>query len=251
MSMNPPTQTGGDKKANWFLIAAGGASILGLIAFLSKNQSGGTTAAGTSINAALGSLQEEQLNTQGQVGQLQQSLGLNPNETLTGHLDANQASTMAGISTLAANQNQGFGDLSSMVQGDVTGLQQQIGGVSQQNFDTQKAQAGGFATLLQYINTILGQQQAGFAGVSQGLQTVNQGVTAVGTQVSGISSQETADVAGINTQLSALSAGQQQEIINQVLSDVHNQINFDAVQAGMNGNVNPATHVSTAVNGTY
>lgn len=246
MAMNPPTAAPA-KKTNWFLIAAGGASILGLLALVMKNSSGGgTTAAGTSINAALGSLQEEQLNTQGQIGQLSQSIGLGPNETLVGHIDANQAATIGAIS-----------DVGTAVAG--VGTQVTAAATQEQtNANAQAAQSTNFfGQLMTQLAALLSGQQQAAAAATDNQNATQASIGNLGTQITGqfgaLSDQEKQDIAGINSQLGSLSSGQQQLLIGQVLSDVHNQVNFDAVQAGLNGSVNPVVgaHMTAAVNGSY
>lgn len=63
-SFEPPS-SGDSGVPPWLLVGGAIAGVLGLILLLTRN-SGGTTAAGSSINAALGSLQEQQLQLAGQ-----------------------------------------------------------------------------------------------------------------------------------------------------------------------------------------
>lgn len=55
-----------------FLVGAAVAVVAGVYMLAKKSGGSGTVAAGSSINAALGSLQEENLALQGQIGSLQQ-----------------------------------------------------------------------------------------------------------------------------------------------------------------------------------
>jgi hypothetical protein len=89
----------------WMLWGGAAASILGLVVFLSKQQSGvgSTVAAGTSINAALGSLQEQLLQTQGEIG------------------------------TTAAQQNTNLAAVSTQIQSDAAGTQQAIQAATNEN----------------------------------------------------------------------------------------------------------------------
>lgn len=67
---------GGSSGSNkWLLWIGAGAGVLGLIYLLTRGSGGGTTAAGTSINAALGSLQNEQQNLLGTVQAGTQQIG--------------------------------------------------------------------------------------------------------------------------------------------------------------------------------
>lgn len=65
--MTMPVAEGGQTKSgpNWLMIGGAAAGIIGLILIL-KSGSSSTTAAGTSINAALGSIQEQNMNLLGQ-----------------------------------------------------------------------------------------------------------------------------------------------------------------------------------------
>lgn len=173
MSMNPPTVTGGSKGPNWMLIGAAGAVGLGLLALLSSKSSGGTTAGATSINAALGSLQEEQMNTQGQIGLLQQSIGLGQGETLVGHIDANQAQTVGALSDIS-NQVAGVGSQVQANGAAITGVGNQLAttesNLSNQATANQATNAGLLATIQSVLAQIFGQGQQLQAG-QQNLQT--------------------------------------------------------------------------------
>lgn len=227
MSMNPPTAPA-SKGPNWMLIGTGAAVVLGVITLLSKNSGGGTTAAGTSINAALGSLQEEQMNTQGQIGLMQQSLGLGPNETLTGHIDANQAATLGAISDVNT-QVAGVGSqLNTQISGVQTALSGQVAQVGGQVSDLSKQSATQASTASTQNVNFFNQLMGALAGLFGGQQQIQSGI---GT----------------------LQSGQSQIITQGALTDIHNQINFNAVQAALNGNPNPimAQQLMAATSGTY
>lgn len=236
MSMNPPTAAPEKKGPNWMLLGTGAALVLGVLTLVMKNSGGGgTTAAGTSINAALGSLQEEQLNTQGQIGQLNQSIGLGTNETLVGHIDANQAATLGAISDVGTQ---------------VAGVGSQVTNLS-----------GQLSSATTAINTNITNTGAGITSAVQTAQAQEgSDAAASSAQAQGFFAQLMDALAGLfggqqqaQASLNSLSSGQQQVLINQALGDIHNQINFDAVQAGLNGNMNPqvAAHLQAATNGTY
>ncbi|SRR5579864_793816 len=218
MSMAPPTAPA--KKTNWFLIAAGGASILGLLALVMKNNSsaGGTTAAGTSINAALGSLQEEQLNTQGSISSLQASLGLPSNMTLTDVLGANTTAIEGGLSTVGTQ----VGNLQTSTDANAAAA----ASAAASNASAASAQSQDFFSKLM---AALGGLSAGQANLETGQQNLAAG-----------QANQNTELGQIQEGIAGLTSGQQQLLIGQILSDVHNQINFNAVQAGLQGQPNPA-----------
>lgn len=91
------------------LIIGGGVAFLVLLFFLNKQSSGGgpataTTAAGTSINAALGSIQEQNMNILGAVGASEARIaselgGVNANVIIA------NAATQHGLQGVTANIN--------------------------------------------------------------------------------------------------------------------------------------------------
>jgi len=118
----------------WLLIGGAGVGILAIIMLVTKGSGGsGTTAAGASINAALGSIQDENQNLLGtvQAGALANMTnfqGVNSNltsgfNTISGTLASNQQDLLTRFDTV--DQNQAL-ILSSVVEGVVPKLNQII-----------------------------------------------------------------------------------------------------------------------------
>lgn len=234
MSMNPPTVTGGSKGPNWMLIGAAGAVGLGLLALLTSKGSGGTTAGATSINAALGSLQEEQMNTQGQIGLMQQSIGLGQGETLVGHIDANQSQTIGALSDIStqvagvgANVKSGneAAATAAKTQADTTAANQA------QNLNI-------FAAIQAVLAQIFGQGQqisAGVDNVNQGVANLHDSTTAQYNALYGEGQFLNQALSGVQSNILNSTGAQYQALYNQGIF-----LN-DAV----------AGHMQTALAGTY
>src|SRR5215468_4163001 len=99
----------------WLLIGGAGVGILAIIMLVTKGSGGsGTTAAGASINAALGSIQDENQNLLGtvQAGALANMTnfqGVNSNltsgfNTISGTLASNQQDLLTRFDTVDQNQ---------------------------------------------------------------------------------------------------------------------------------------------------
>jgi hypothetical protein len=113
MADNLPIAEGGRPGAkggsHWLIIGAvAGIGTLAVLLLGNKGGTTGTTAAGTSINAALGSLQEQQLNVLGAVGASEQRLthelgNVNNNVIAGQQLDISQTSALyIGQNVMAA-----------------------------------------------------------------------------------------------------------------------------------------------------
>jgi Mg2+ and Co2+ transporter CorA len=177
------------------LVGGAVVGVLGVVALISKGSSttGSTTAAGSSINAALGSLQEEQMNLLGnvQAGALQNT--------------ANFAATSGQISD---STNQILGAITS--QGTAT--QDQItGAINTINANTNSSNQGMMSVLTDYLNRLLGSQQ----DVLSAVNSVNSNVTQVGQAVGTVSGQ----VAGVSSQV-ATNAQQTQNGITAMLQSI-------------------------------
>ena len=183
---------GGGGHTNWLLIIGSLAGVAGLFLLLKNQGGGGTTAAGTSINAALGSIEEENMNLLG--------------TTQAGFQGASTQLSQTGA-TLAANQNQGFQDLSGMISGDVTGLQQQIGGVSGQITSTQG--------LISALQSDIDNQLAGISSQLTGFssQTNTNFANLMGVVQSGQASQNQ-----VNGQITTLLQSIQQDVNSGLVS---------------------------------
>lgn len=147
-----PTAEGGApaKKGGiptWMLLAGAGVGVVVLILLISQGGGGGsgapaTTAAGTSINAALGSIQEEQLNTMGQMGVGFQNVSTMFGDTqtqigqgftdLTNNMSDQFGATNNLITSGFAQQSQQMDTGFNRIYGQVAGVSNQIGSVSDQ-----------------------------------------------------------------------------------------------------------------------
>src|SRR5215831_2096269 len=245
----------------WLIIGGVGAVVIGVI-LLTRSGGGGTTAAGASINAGLGSLQEEQMNLLGtvQAGQLANnanftSIGGQIADTQKAILDAiNAQGTQTGqqIQNAIDNVNQNTNAQNQSVMGALADAlsrllsgQQQITQTVQSESQTIQSQVGGVASNIQQsqnqiinqLGTIQASEQSILnmigPALSQLIDQSNQIIslqqqlqTASGAQAQAIQAQ-------ISNLQSAVQAGQAQ--IQQTLGqmDAHNQVNFNAVQGGL------------------
>lgn len=175
MATMPVAEGGGQKSGpNWLLIGGAGASVVALILIMSKSSQGsggGTTAAGVSINAALGSIQEQIMNVLGQQGQ--------DTATITTQMGA-------GFTDLGNQMGSGFDSLSNQLTTVYTGLGQQIGALSAAQQHMLDAEAG----------------------LSTQLSAVNSGVIANGQAITGLNSSLKTYFDALGNQMTA---GQQQE----------------------------------------
>lgn len=149
----------------WLMIGGAVAGVLGLVVLISRNSSNNTatTAAGTSINAALGSLQEEQMNLLGTV----------------------QAGAMANTANFQATGGQ-LTDMQNTILAAITAqgkaTQQQItDATSSINANTNTNNTGLMAQLTTWVNAIQGNE----ANILSQVNAVNQNVnTLTGTAAS-------------------------------------------------------------------
>ena len=134
--------SGGGGSNKWLLWVGAGAGVLGLIYLITRGSGSGTTAAGTSINAALGSLQNEQQNLLGTVQAGTQQLGSQV-AGVSGQVSdvssletATQQQMAAGFAAQAQMTSDLIGQLSTSLNQNIAGLSQQqqalFSGLSQQ-----------------------------------------------------------------------------------------------------------------------
>lgn len=108
---------GGGVMSHWPLIAgvAGVGVVLILITRGSSSSTGNTTAAGTSINAALGSIQEQNLNLMGQLGASTAALSSQATDYHTSELAA-----MSGMQDAISSQITGVDGHLTSLEGDLS-----------------------------------------------------------------------------------------------------------------------------------
>jgi len=233
----------------WLIVGGVGVGAIALVMLLSKgSNSGGTTAAGTSINAALGSLQEESQNMLGtiQAGQLQNNANFS---SLGGQLADTQASILSAIADQGTQtgqqiqgaidninqntntQNQsvmsaiadalqkvltGQGQITSTVQSESQAIQQQVGGVGSNVAATQQQIIDGLGSVQNMESQIL--------------QTIQPQLDQLFHLNQTLLTQTGQDAA--NTQAQINTIGKQiVDTINQQAG--YNQQNFETINAGL------------------
>jgi hypothetical protein len=220
MSMQVPVAEGGRPSgggglsSHWMLI--GGIAGVGVLAVLlmKGSSSSGTTAAGTSINAALGSIQEQNLNLMGQLGASTAALSQQATDFNNSELAATTGMQTALSSQIAA------------VDGDVTSgdsaLSTQLGDVNNNVVANGQAVAGLGTNLTQYYNNLMTAGASGQATTTNWLQQLANMLTGVSGQVSGVSGQVAGSQSNIATWLSQVASqitgvsGQVAGVSNQV-----------------------------------
>jgi hypothetical protein len=177
----------------WVMIAGAVAGVVGLLLLLKGQGSGGTTAAGTSINAALGSIQEENMNLLGttQAGFMQSS-----QDMASGFSGVNQ-----GLTTGFLNTQQSFGSLGTQVSQGFTNTNGLIGSLDQD--------------ITSQIAAFSGQSQTNFANLSA---LVSSGQA---TQAQ-VNASQTALIQSIQQDVTSGLVGQQQA--NQALASIESQV---------------------------
>lgn len=176
----------------WLMVGGAIAGVLGLVVLVTRNSGGSsssTTSAGTSINAALGSLQEEQMNL---LGTVQAGAIANQN---------NFSSTQGQIADSTAQILQSVTD-----QGAATKAQIQ-GAVNTINANTNSSNQGNMAILTDYLNKLMGSE----SNILSQVQAVNENVTntsATTQQAVATNAQQTQ--AGINAMLQQILGVSQQ-----------------------------------------
>lgn len=235
----------GKGHTNWLLIGGAAAGILGLIVLISRNaSSGGTTAAGMSINAGIGSLQEEQMNLLGQIEK-----GFLTNATSFSGVNQNITSSQTAV--LQAIQDQGKTIIASG--------QAQIDTVNQ-NVNANKT--GVLASLADALGKILSGQQAITTTVQGGatantneilkqLASAEQALTGQINQSQAVQTGALGDVAAkltallqqVSTQGNVASAAQQAQITS-LQQSLTNQINVE--QATFTNSINGLSSQFTA-----
>src|SRR5215469_3773545 len=175
---------------SWLIIGGVGVGAIAIVMLATKNSGGGTTAAGASINAGLGSLQEEQMNLLGtvQAGAAANNANFS---SLSGQLQDVQTSILGAISD----------------QGTLTGqqIQNAVDNVNQNtNADNQSVMSG----LADALSKILSGQQQITSTVESQSQTI-QG------EIGGVASNIAQNQNQLIQQLNLLQQGETQ-IINTV-----------------------------------
>jgi hypothetical protein len=162
------------------MIVGAVAGIVGVVMLLKNQGGGGTTAAGTSINAALGSIQEENMNLLGttQAGFMQTS------QQISG-LSSQELASFADTNNQIAG---GFSNLAGQVQGvqsGITGLGNQMTGLSSQVQGYQQTNAASFQninTLLNSLSNMEATGQANSAAYAQNLGSLMNELSAENLQ---------------------------------------------------------------------
>jgi len=166
-TFNAPDTT----KINWWYVGGGILGVSVLIFLLNKKPTNSqTVAAGTSINAALGSIQEQELQQQGALSFAQSS-----------------------IDTLQSSQNTAFGNLNDVISTGFTGVNEGISEVDQ-NIATGNS---GLTDLInndinginQQLGSILGQEATTYSYLQNTRQVMEQALGANNSQVSAIDAE--------------------------------------------------------------
>lgn len=175
----------------WLMIGGAVAGVLGLVVLISRNSGSNntaTTAAGTSINAALGSLQEEQMNLLGtvQAGAMQNTANF---QATSGQISDTTTSILDAITAQGQATQQQITDATSTI-----------------NANTNSNNQGLMAQLTQWVAAIQGNE----ANILSQVQSVNNNVTTVGNQVTGVSGQ----VSGLTNQVASNWSTSQSQMAN-------------------------------------
>jgi hypothetical protein len=203
----------------WLIIGGVGVGALALVMVVSKNTgSGGTTAAGASINAGLGSLQEEQMNLLGslQSGQLQNNANFaavggqitDTQNAILGAISAQGTTTGSQIQNAIDTVNQNTNSQTQSVLGSIaTGLQQLLTG-----------QGNISATIQSEQSNLSSEMSSGFAGVNSNVTASQQQVVSA---LSTAQNAETSVMSQIESQIGQL-LGLQQQLNTQTGQDYAN-----------------------------
>lgn len=166
----------------WLMIGGAIAGVAGLAVLVMRNTSssggGSTVSAGTSINAALGSLQEEQMNL---LGTVQTSAAANAANfgAAASQATANYQGTLGAMADNTNSILQAISDQGTSVQSQIQGAVNSI------NANTNSNNQGLMAQLTQAYNDLAGNE----ANILSYVQATNANVSAVGSAVGGVSSQ--------------------------------------------------------------
>ena len=219
------------KIPKWVLYGGGIAAILGLVVLIKNQQSGGSGTpstvanAGTSINAALGSLQEAELQTQGMIGAAQNQEG-----TDSAAIQNNQATIMGGIGGLS----DALGSMSTANAAGFSGLGTQVAGVGDQ--------VGQVGSQLGDLNNSVNSQFAGLNNnMMSGFQIISGQNDALSQDIAGVSSQ----VGGLQNSTNELknTVAYNANYMNNSISELKH-----TVDPGLDAS---ASHVTTAATGTH
>jgi hypothetical protein len=179
---------GGSSKGvpGWVMVVGAIAGVAGL-ALLLKGSGSGTTAAGTSINAALGSIQEENMNLLGttQAGFMQTTNQFGVLGGQVGAGFANIATALANLSTQMSGLQSSFDSYSTQTQTNfdsLTGLIQS--GQASQDQVNQRTTA--------LLSSISQDVQSGLITQEQALQTLGQLQQQVATSTQQLQGSQTA-----------------------------------------------------------
>jgi hypothetical protein len=174
---------GGKGIPGWVMIAGAVAGIAGLALLLKGSGGGGTTAAGTSINAALGSIQEENMNLLGttQAGFMQTSQQLSSGfggvtQGLTDAEAANQArygAISSQIDSVNTNLSHSLAALSSQMTGFSSDTQSQFASLHDLVASGQASQDQVNSATNSLLQSIQGDVRTGIATTNSGNAAIN------------------------------------------------------------------------------
>jgi hypothetical protein len=198
----------------WLIIGGVGVGVLALVMVVSKGGSGGTTAAGASINAGLGSIQEAQQNLLGTVqsGQLQNNANF---ASLGGQLTDTQTTILKAITDQGTTTG-------SQIQNAIDSINQntnsQSSGILSSIADALSKVLTGQGAITNVINSESQVVQAGFGTTNSNIAATQQSIIA---GFSDVQSRENAMMAAIQPaldqmiQLQQQLSGQQQALLTQ------------------------------------
>jgi len=172
-------------------LAIGAIAGVGTLLFLmfkggGSSTNGKTTAAGTSINAALGSIQEQQLNMMGQLG-----AGINTLSTQASDYNQSQLAAMSGMQDALSSQISG---LDSSMQGLNTQLMAELGTINSGVIANGQSIAGVSDQLNKTYQTVTTMQQQ----TNQQYNALQQQITAQGTAATEAQQQTLAQLANLS-----------------------------------------------------
>lgn len=187
---------GGGKSGGSHWLVIGAIAGVGTLAVLLLQRGGGgtegkTTAAGTSINAALGSIQEQNLNLMGQLG-----ASTNLLSTQADQYNQSTLAALSGMQNALSDQMTGIDTHIGDVDANLSGQLHDINGNVISNGQSIR-QVGGWVSQVGNMVSTFGAQQAGFnqwltaslAALYHQGDVISGQVGTVGNQVAGVSGQ--------------------------------------------------------------
>lgn len=199
-------------KINWLYVGGGVVGLVVILYLMNKGSGGsstGTVAAGSSINAALGSLEESALNIQGS-----QSFAQNSLDTISGSQAgitsgiSNLSNSLTGVSNSLTNQ---IGTVNSNIQGvnnNISGLSGQVSQSEQDILSSQSAILNTLLTTRDQIAASFGTNSQQVTNITNQINTLEQqmqaGFTGLGAEIGSIVNQINTTAKVTAGQLSAL-----------------------------------------------